>query len=279
MLMKRLIPVVLLRNGLAVQSKGFKRYQILGNPTTIVERLSSWCSDELIYLDISRDAVYDLRRDDLNCHNRGSLREILSDVAKRCFMPLTFGGGIRTIDQIYERLTYGADKITLNTQLFSEPTLLTEAARRFGSQCIVASIDYRTNDAGAHTVWVDGGRTDTGIDPVSMAVRAQELGAGEILLNAIDRDGAGQGYDLETIAAVVARVTIPVIALGGVGSWEHLADGLRAGASAVAAANIFSYTENSVHKAKSYLYDHSFPVRRPPPLTDHAGLGAAALGV
>jgi cyclase len=279
MLMKRLIPVVLLRNGLAVQSKGFKRYQILGNPTTIVERLSSWCSDELIYLDISRDAVYDLRRDDLNCQNRGSLRDILSDVAKRCFMPLTFGGGIRTLEQIYERLTYGADKVTLNTQLFSDPSLLTEAARRFGSQCIVASIDYRTDGTGAASVWVDGGRIDTGMDPVAMAVRAQELGAGEVLLNAIDRDGAGQGYDLATITAVVSRVTIPVIAMGGVGSWEHLADGLRAGASAVAAANIFSYTENSVYNAKSYLYENSFPVRRPAPLTDQADLGAVALGI
>lgn len=263
MLTKRLIPVVLLRNGVVVQSKGFKRYQILGNPTTIVGRLSNWYSDELIYLDISREAVYDLRRDDLNYDNRGSLLDILVDVSKKCFMPLTFGGGIRTLDHIYERLSRGADKVSINSQAFLKPELITDAAQRFGSQCVVVSIDYRTDEGGRRCVYVDGGRISADADPLDYAYQAQERGAGEILINSIDRDGAGTGYDLELITALVQKLKIPVIALGGVGNWEHLAEGLTAGASAVAAANIFSHSENSVHNAKKHLFENKFAVREP----------------
>ncbi len=263
MLTKRVIPVVLLRNGVVVQSKGFKRYQVLGNPTSIVSRLSNWYSDELIYLDISREAVYDLRRDDLNYDNRGSILDILQDISKKCFMPLTFGGGIRTLDHIYDRLSRGADKVSINSQAHFEPELITEAAQRFGSQCIVVSIDYRLNDSGKRCVHVDGGRVSTGIDPLEYAYTAQERGAGEVLLNSIDRDGAGTGYDLELITEVVKKLRIPVIALGGVGNWDHLAQGLQAGASAVAAANIFSHSENSVYNAKKHLFEQKFNVREP----------------
>lgn len=263
MLKARLIPAVLIRQGLCVQSRRFQRYQALGNPFTIVQRLSTWASDELIYLDITRDGTYDLRRDDTNFANRDTIEAIIQDVADRCFMPLTVGGGIRSLDHMRSRLASGADKVALNTLLATGPGVVTNAAEEFGSQCIVASIDVRRPDGGPGEVFVEGGRQSTGADPVRWATRAQDLGAGEILLNSIDRDGQGSGYDLDLIARVAAAVTIPVIALGGVGSWEHLAAGLDAGADAVAAANIFHHTEASVMKAKTFLHESGRNVRAP----------------
>ncbi len=143
MLKRRLIPVILLRNGVIVQSKGFKRYQLLGNPTTAVRRLSDWASDELIYLDISPDAVYDLRRDDLKSENRGTIVEIVKDVAEHCFMPLTFGGGIRTMDDVLIRIVSGADKVSVNSAAVRTPDLVNGGAERFGSQCVVLSVDVK----------------------------------------------------------------------------------------------------------------------------------------
>jgi cyclase len=260
----RLIPIVLLKNGVVVQSKGFKRYQLLGNPTTIVKRLSDWAADELIYLDISQDDVYDLRRDDLNSANRSGILDILSDVARVCFMPLTFGGRIRSLDDVYARVIRGADKVSLNTQALATPSFIEQSAKEFGSQCIVVSIDALKKADGAWEVFTEGGKTSTGRRPHEWAYEAQERGAGEILINSIDRDGQGQGYDLPLIQSVVKAVSIPVIACGGVGEWCHLAEGITQGkASAVAAANIFHYSENSVYKAKQYLYDSGLNVREP----------------
>lgn len=254
---------MLLRGGVVVQSKGFRRYQRLGNPVTIVERLSSWASDELVYLDISREQAYDLGRDDLNFENRATLLEILADVARTCFMPLTFGGGIRTVADVEARVRAGADKVAINSKPLEDPAFIDVCAREFGSQCVVVSIDALAREGGWE-VYAQGGRVPTGHDPVGWAVEAEQRGAGEILLNSIDRDGAGAGYDLDLIRAVSEAVGIPVVALGGVGSWEHLADGLRlGGASAVAAANIFHYTENSVYNAKRHLYEAGLPVREP----------------
>ncbi len=268
MLKTRLIPCVLLRNGLVVQSKGFRRYQLLGNPTTVVQRLSDWACDELIYLDISKDASYDLGRDDLNHPNRSDILDIISDVARRCFMPLTFGGHIRTLDDAAARIQRGADKIAINTQACREPEFITKCSRAFGAQCVVVSIDVRGDVASGWRVHTDGGREAAGRCPVEWARQVEQLGAGEILINSIDRDGLGQGYDLELVAAVAAAVTIPVICLGGVGTWDHLADAMRAtDVSAVAAANIFHYSENSVYNAKKYLYEAGMNVRRPELLT------------
>lgn len=260
---KRLIPVVLLRGGMVVQSKAFKRYQALGNPATMVGRLSNWSSDELIYLDISREAGYDLNRDDLKYQNRNDFLEILSDVAAKCFMPLTVGGGIRSLEEARLRIRAGADKIAVNTGAFRDPALLSRCAAEFGCQAVVLAVDARRREGGGWEVFVDGGRMATGRDPAAWALEAQERGAGEILLGSIDRDGAGSGYDLDLIARVAQKVKIPVVALGGVGNWDHLAQGLDAGADAVAAANIFQYTENSVHLAKEHLYRRGYPVRRP----------------
>lgn len=266
MLKKRLIPVLLLRNGVIVQSKGFRRYQSLGSPSAAVERLSSWASDELIYLDISPSPVYDLKRDDLNYPKFDSIMEIIRLVASKCFMPLTFGGGIRTLDDIYRRLKAGADKVTLNTKAIEQPEFIGECAREFGSQCIVISIDAKRTDTG----WAvyKGGRSQTELSPSSWAKIAEQEGAGEILLNSIDRDGAGSGYDLQLINDVSNAVLIPVIVLGGVGSWQHFEEGLNTKASAVAAANIFHYSENSIYNAKKYLFDRSYNVRKPLPLSN-----------
>lgn len=268
MLKTRLIPVVLLRNGVVVQSKGFNRYQMLGNPTTVVQRLSDWASDELIYLDITRDAGYDLGRDDLNDPNRHDILEIVSDVATHCFMPLTFGGGVRSLDDAAARLQHGADKITINTRALEEPSFISDCARAFGSQCVVVSIDVRARDAGSWQVCGDGGRLPARIDAITWAREAERRGAGEILINSIDRDGSHRGYDIELVGAVANAVSVPVIALGGVGDWAHFVELVQqTNVSAVAAANIFHYSEHSVYRAKKYLFARGLNVRPPQLLT------------
>jgi imidazole glycerol-phosphate synthase subunit HisF len=260
----RVIPVILLKNGRVVQSKLFKRHQVLGSPSTIVGRLSNWSVDELIYLDISRNPSYDLKRDDLNFANKGSILEIIEDFSKSCFMPLTIGGGIKTISDVESRLAAGADKVTINTQAFKKPQFITKCATRFGSQCIVASIDVRKSIDNSWEVFISYGKEPTGVSPQEWAKRLQESGAGEILINSIDNDGQGQGYDLDLVKKVVNSVHIPVIALGGVGQWSHLADCMdKANPSAVAAANIFQYTENSVYSANKYLHERNYKVRKP----------------
>ncbi len=264
MLKNRLIPVVLLKNGVVVQSKGFKRYQRLGNPFTIVQRLSDWAADELVYLDISGQAEYDLRRDDLNFPNRETIEEIIGDVAGKCFMPATFGGRIRTIEDAMVRIRAGADKIAINTKPLDEPSFVDDCAKEFGSQCVVVSIDALSDGRGSWQVYKQGGKVATGRRPGEWAAEVESRGAGEIFLNSIDRDGAGGGYDIALIRSVVDAVKIPVIVCGGVGEWEHLAQGItEGGASAVAAANIFHYTENSVYKAKKHLFDEGLNVRKP----------------
>lgn len=258
---RRLIPILLLRNGWLVQSKQFKRWQNLGNPITAVKRLSSWASDELIYLDISRDDTYDMRRDDLGNPNRSSILDIISDVSKEAFMPITVGGRVRTLADIEQRLARGADKVAINTQALAEPDFIGKAAREFGSQCIVVSIDYRTVGNGP-MVMTDYGRAETGHTPLAWAQRVEALGAGEVLINSIDRDGMRNGYDLETLSAISETLHIPVIASGGVGTWDHLAEGLsQTTVDAVAAANIFQFTDQSVFLAKKHLTLHGLDVR------------------
>lgn len=260
----RVIPVLLLRNGFLVQSKQFKRYQNLGNPVTAVKRLSEWGSDELIYLDISRDDTYDMRRDDLGHANRNSVFEIIEDVSKNAFMPITFGGRIRTMHDIERRLALGADKIAINTKALDEPDFISAAAREFGAQCIVVSIDVRLEEDGVHRVRRDGNREATGLTAVDWARRVEQLGAGEILLNSIDRDGMKTGYDLPLLDAVSRAVRIPVIGCGGVGEWAHLVEGLQHTAvDAVAAANIFHYSDQSVYLARQHLFEAGVNVRSP----------------
>ncbi len=270
MLKHRIIPCLLLRNGVIVQSKGFKRHQVLGNPTTAVKRLSTWAADELIYLDISPpNSIYDLNRDDLNHENHPSIIDIIKDVSSHAFMPLTFGGGIRDINRIRTILNAGADKVTINTQAVLDPEFITKSAKIFGSQCIVVSIDVAKNNKNINEVKIKRGKEWTGLSPVDWACEVERLGAGEILLNSIDRDGLQNGYDIELIQDVVSAVSIPVISIGGVGHWEDFKDALvKGGASAVSAANIFHHTEQSVLNAKKYLFNQGINVRAPELLKD-----------
>ena len=259
----RLIPLLLLKNGWLVQSKGFERYQNLGNPITAVKRLSEWGSDELIYLDISKDDVYDTRRDDQGYPNRQTFLEIIQDVSKVTFMPMTVGGKIKSLKDIEKFLSAGADKVSINSKALSDPEFITQGAREFGSQCIIVSMDVKKSEAG-YRVYAHREAASTQRDPVEWAKTAEEKGAGEILLNSVDRDGMSCGYDLDLIEKVSASVSIPVIACGGVGDWDHFLQGLKqTRADAVAAANIFHYRDQSVYLAKKYLFEHGANVRRP----------------
>lgn len=255
--------MLLLKNGFLVQSKLFQRHQNLGNPVIAVKRLSEWAADELIYLDISRDDVYDLKRDDLGTPNRSSVMDIIADVSKVAHMPIAVGGKIRTIEDIRMRLSNGADKVCINTKPLESPEFITEAAQEFGSQCVVVSMDVKKTEDG-YRVFSKGGQIPTELDPVTWARRVEGLGAGEILVNAIDRDGARTGYDLDLISSIADSVKIPVIALGGVGEWEHFGEALaKTNVDAVAAANIWHYIDQSVYLAKKYLYDKGYNVRPP----------------
>jgi len=259
----RLIPVLLLKHGMIVRSQLFKVHQVIGNPMSTVQRFSDWNVDELIILDISRgEAGHDLRRDDLQQQYLGNTAlDVLREISKVCFMPLTFGGRIRAISDVEERLAAGADKVTLNTAALENPAFLQQAARRFGSQCIVASIDTRRTDTG-YQVFGDGGRQATDWEVVSWAQQVEALGAGEIFLNSIDRDGSGQGYDLELVKSVTAAVSIPVIACGGVGRYDHFPTAILAGnAAAAAAANIFHFFELSYPHAKQACLNAGIPMR------------------
>lgn len=263
----RIIPVLLLRHGWLVQSKGFTRYQNLGNPVWSVKRLSEWASDELIYLDISSDDTHDMRRDDIGHPNRQKFLEIIADVSKETFMPITVGGRIRTLKDIEERLAVGADKIAINTQALREPSFIEKAAREFGSQCVVVSIDV-LREAGKCMVMSEGGTKNVHENPIVWSKEAQERGAGEILLNSIDRDGMKNGYDIELLNDVSSSLSIPVIGCGGVGKWEHFAEAFdKTKVDAVAAANIFHYTDQSVYHAKKFLVKKQYNVRPPDLIT------------
>ncbi|WP_028584666.1 imidazole glycerol phosphate synthase subunit HisF [Desulfogranum mediterraneum] len=259
----RMIPVLLLRNGWLVQSKGFQRYQNLGNPVWSVKRLSEWASDELIYIDISSDDKHDLRRDDIGHPNRQSFLEIIEDVSKETFMPITVGGRIRTLKDIEMRLSLGADKITINTQALEDPPFIGQAAKEFGSQCMVVSVDV-LQDSGNYQVLSHGGTRVMNEDPVAWALEAQERGAGELFINSVDRDGMQNGYDIELLQKISSAVSIPVIACGGVGKWEHFAEAFdQTQVDAVAAANIFHYMDQSVFHAKKFLFKKEYNVRPP----------------
>jgi imidazole glycerol-phosphate synthase subunit HisF len=261
MLKKRLIPVLLLQNGLLVRSELFKTHQIIGNPIHEVERFNQWTVDELVYLDITRDDVYDTRRDDHKVRGLNDPLAILEAVAQTCFMPLTWGGRIRNVQDMRDRISRGADKITVNSEAVRTPNLITQGAQVFGSQAIVLSIDVKRNAAGELKVYIDGGRTETGLAPAAWAREAEKLGAGEILLQSIDRDGTGEGFDTDYIHAVASVTTIPVIACSGVGRYEHYVDGIRAGASAVAAANIWHFKELSDLGGKRALAKAGIDIR------------------
>lgn len=261
MLKRRLIPVLFLKNGLIVRSERFSYHQNLGNPLLEVKRYSEWNVDELIYIDISREKYYDLRRDDQKITGKDNLLDIIRDISRVCFMPLTFGGGIRSIEDIGRRISCGADKITINSAAIDDPDFIAQSSRVFGSQCIVVSIDYRYLD-GKPRVF-KGGVEETGLDPVAWAQEAEQKGAGEIFLNCMDRDGTAEGYDIGLIRKAAAAVRIPVIACGGAGEFsDFVSVASQTDVSAIAAGNIFHFTELAYPRAKEALVSAGINVRK-----------------
>lgn len=274
MLKPRLIPVLLLKNGILVRSRAFTFHQHTGDPLGQVERYTAWKADELIYLDINRDDTHDFRETmsvigstssnkNIPATMTNDVVSVIRFVSEKCMIPLTVGGKIRTIDDIRVRLANGADKVSINTQALDDPSFIDRAARTFGNQCIVVCIDVKRDPmTGQCEVYRRFGREPTGRTPEAWAKEVERLGAGEILLQSIDRDGTGMGYDLPLIRSVAESVSIPVIALGGVGKFSDFVAGLKGGkATAVAAANIFHFSEQSVIHAKEEMKSAGIDVR------------------
>jgi cyclase len=206
--------------------------------------------DEIVVLNVTRDQLPE-----------NDFPRLIQTISKRCFVPLTAGGWVTSEESATKLLRNGADKICVNTQIVKNPTLIKKLAEKYGSQCITGSVDVKTNFDGKKTIYVDRGREDTHEGIKWWVARAAECGVGEILFNNIDHDGNRNGYDLPTLTEIVKISNVPVVAFGGVLTWEHLAEGLKAGADAVAAANIFHYTEHSAKKAKRYLREAGFEMR------------------
>ncbi|MFW5889440.1 MAG: imidazole glycerol phosphate synthase subunit HisF [Bacillota bacterium] len=262
MLKTRLIPVLILKNGILVRSESFKFHQSIGNPIHEVERFNEWNVDELIYLDISDNNSNTSERMDSKIKKLGDSLNILEKVSKTCFMPLTWGGNIKTINDMEKRFQKGADKISINSAAMYNPGLIHEAACNFGTQAIVVSIDVFADVNGKREVFINGGKSSTGKDPIEWAKEVEKLGAGEILLQSINNDGRGEGYDLDLIEEVSKTVNIPVIACSGVGEYKDFVKGVEAGASAVAAANIFHFKEMSDRYAKRVMKNAGINVRK-----------------
>lgn len=262
MFKRRVIAVLYLKDGWMVRSEEFSFHHYIGDPCAHVERMVQWDVDELVVLDIgAQESRFDHHRIDYRLQPVTTLLELVKRIGVECHIPLTFGGRVRSLLDIENRILNGADKVTLNTALMDQPGLVDEAARTFGSQAIVASIDYRVVD-GVPRVFVGRGKTDSGRDAVTWARLAEDAGAGEILLNAIDRDGMAEGYDIETIIRVADSVAIPVICCGGAGSNEHFLDALtETPVSAVAAGNFFHFKENAYPRLKAYLRERLEDIR------------------
>ncbi len=254
MLSKRIIPCLDVKDGRVVKGVQFVELRDAGDPVEAAEAYDAQGADELTFLDITASH-----------EKRGIILEVVARTAERVFMPLTVGGGVREIADIRNLLNAGADKVSINTAAVHRPDFVREAAERFGSQCIVVAIDARRVREGDDTRWevfTHGGRNPTGIDAVEWAARMERLGAGEILLTSMDRDGTRDGYDVPLTRAVSDRVRIPVIASGGVGNLEHIREGLvEGGASAALAASIFHFREHTIRECKEYLREHGVAIR------------------
>jgi cyclase len=250
MLAKRIIPCLDVKDGRVVKGTNFVNLRDAGDPVENAKAYDQQGADELAFLDITASH-----------ERRPIILEVVRRTAEEVFMPLTVGGGVRALEDIRDLLRAGADKVSINTATVAEPEFVQRAAERFGSQCIVVAIDAKRRDGGWE-VYTHGGRTPTGIDALEWAQRMEAYGAGEILLTSMDRDGTRLGYDLELTRAVVDTVRVPVIASGGVGTLEHLYEGLTiGGASAVLAASIFHYREYAINEVKEWLREKGVRVR------------------
>jgi cyclase len=251
MISKRIIPCLDVTDGRVVKGISFVNLRDAGDPVELAEFYDREGADEVVFLDIT--ASHERRK---------TVVELASRTAEKVFIPYTIGGGISSVENIREILRMGADKISINTSAVRDPDLINEAAKIFGSQCIVVAIDAKSKAEGGWEVYLHGGRTPTGIDAVWWAKEAERLGAGEILLTSMDKDGTKDGYDLNLTRAVVDAVNIPVIASGGAGRLEHLKDVFNlAGADAALVASIFHYGEFTVRQAKEYLRSEGIDVR------------------
>ena len=252
MLTKRIIPCLDVHNGRVVKGINFVNLVDAGDPVACAAAYDKAGADELTFLDIT--ATHE---------NRKTVVEMVSRVAEQVFIPFTVGGGIRTVEDFREILLAGADKIGVNSAAVKRPELISEAAMRFGSQCVVCAIDAKAREDGSGwQVYIGGGRTNTGLDAVEWAVEAERLGAGEILMTSMDRDGTKAGYDLELTRQISSAVKIPVIASGGAGTFEHFRDAITVGgADAVLAASLFHFGEMSIAELKNYLVQQGVDIR------------------
>ena len=252
MLAKRIIPCLDVRDGKVVKGVNFVGIREVGDPVECAMEYDRQGADEICFLDIT--ATYEGRR---------TMVDVVRKTAEHVFVPLTVGGGIRSVEDFREILRAGADKVSVNSAAVKNPELISQAAEIFGSQCVVAAIDAKRDEKGNFKVVVHGGRKDTGLDAVEWAKRCQELGAGEILLTSMYTDGCREGFDLELLRAVCSVVSVPVIASGGCGRLEHFSQVFEeTGADAALAASLFHFRELTVQEVKEHLAEHEIPVRR-----------------
>jgi len=251
MLKARLIPCLDVKDGRVVKGVNFVDLRDAGDPVECARAYDAAGADELCFLDIT--ATHE---------NRGTMFDVVKRTAEQCFMPLTVGGGVRKLDDIRNLLLAGADKVSINSAAVSDRAFVKAAAEKFGSQCIVVAIDAKETSPGKFEIFTHGGRKETGIDAVDFAKEVTSLGAGEILLTSMDRDGTGKGFNIALTRAIADAISIPVIASGGVGTLEHLVEGIRDGhATAVLAASIFHFGTFKIGEAKAYMQKAGIPMR------------------
>ena len=250
MLKNRIIPCLDVKSGRVVKGINFVDLKDAGDPVEQAKIYSDGGADEICFLDITASN-----------ENRETIYDVVKRTSKKCFVPLTVGGGIRGVDDISKLLNCGADKVSINTAAVQNPAMISESSRKFGSQCIVVAIDAKKNN-NKWEIFTHGGRSKTGIDAIEFAKTMENSGAGELLVTSMDRDGTQIGYDNDLMFKISSTVNIPIIASGGVGNLDHLVDGIRLGnASAVLAASIFHYGTHSINEAKQYLNSKGIPVR------------------